>query len=57
MSSPGALAEWLGSGLQSRLQRFDSARRLLAEMHVYRNIRTGGLYLGRGWKLVFKDPF
>ena len=24
----GALAEWLGSGLQSRLQRFDSARRL-----------------------------
>ena len=25
---PGALAEWLGSGLQSRLQRFESARRL-----------------------------
>ncbi len=24
----GALAEWLGSGLQSRLQRFESARRL-----------------------------
>src|SRR5438874_13320354 len=28
MPLPGALAEWLGSGLQSRLQRFDSARRL-----------------------------
>jgi hypothetical protein len=27
-AAPGALAEWLGSGLQSRLQRFDSARRL-----------------------------
>ena len=27
-SSSGALAEWLGSGLQSRLQRFESARRL-----------------------------
>ena len=25
---PGALAEWLGSGLQSRLQQFESARRL-----------------------------
>jgi SEC-C motif len=28
MRRRGALAEWLGSGLQSRLQRFDSARRL-----------------------------
>jgi hypothetical protein len=27
--SRGALAEWLGSGLQSRLQQFESARRLL----------------------------
>ena len=26
--APGALAEWLGSGLQSRLQQFESARRL-----------------------------
>ena len=25
---PGALAEWLRSGLQSRLHRFDSGRRL-----------------------------
>ena len=24
----GVVAEWLGSGLQIRLQRFDSARRL-----------------------------
>jgi hypothetical protein len=28
MPRRGALAEWLGSGLQSRLQRFESARRL-----------------------------
>ncbi len=28
MADSGALAEWLGSGLQSRLQRFESARRL-----------------------------
>src|SRR5882724_135199 len=28
MPAPGALAEWLGSGLQSRLQQFESARRL-----------------------------
>ena len=28
----GALAEWLGSGLQSRLQRFDSARRLYSRV-------------------------
>jgi ketosteroid isomerase-like protein len=28
---PGDVAEWLRSGLQSRLHRFDSGRRLLAE--------------------------
>jgi hypothetical protein len=28
MRPHGALAEWLGSGLQSRLQQFESARRL-----------------------------
>ena len=28
MRPRGALAEWLGSGLQSRLQQFESARRL-----------------------------
>ncbi len=28
LSAPGALAEWLRSGLQSRLHRFDSGRRL-----------------------------
>jgi hypothetical protein len=28
MAGQGALAEWLGSGLQSRLQQFESARRL-----------------------------
>src|SRR4029079_7452476 len=26
--APGAVAEWLGSGLQSRLHRFESGRRL-----------------------------
>ncbi len=36
ISRPGALAEWLGSGLQSRLQRFESARRL-----YWRGHRTG----------------
>src|SRR3954465_14819031 len=28
LAEPGALAEWLRSGLQSRLHRFDSGRRL-----------------------------
>jgi hypothetical protein len=28
MPEPGAVAEWLGRGLQSLVQRFDSARRL-----------------------------
>jgi hypothetical protein len=28
-----------------------------AEMHVYRNIKTGQLNLSRGWKLIFKNPF
>jgi len=28
-----------------------------AEMHVYRNMKTGELFLDRGWKLVFKAPF
>src|SRR6202035_1797118 len=30
MAPSGALAEWLGSGLQSRARRFDSGRRLPA---------------------------
>ena len=41
MRSRGALAEWLGSGLQSRLQRFDSARRLLS-LRVRRPFASGG---------------
>ena len=28
MTRPGAVAEWLGRGLQSLVQRFESARRL-----------------------------
>ena len=26
-------------------------------MHLYKNVRTGAVYLGRGWKLVFKRSF
>src|SRR3954471_18929961 len=33
---PGAVAEWLRSGLQSRVHRFDSGRRL------WRNLTAGG---------------
>jgi hypothetical protein len=29
MGAPGAMAEWLRSGLQSRVHRFDSGWRLL----------------------------
>jgi thiamine kinase len=32
MAVPGAVAEWLGRGLQSLVQRFDSARRLVVEL-------------------------
>ena len=35
-SRPGDVAEWLGSGLQSRVHRFDSGRRL----SVWRNGST-----------------
>jgi hypothetical protein len=34
---PGALAEWLRSGLQSRLHRFDSGRRLFSVPHYFRS--------------------
>ena len=30
MACPGAVAEWLGRGLQSLVQQFESARRLLS---------------------------
>ena len=30
MTRPGAVAEWLGRGLQSLVQRFESARRLIS---------------------------
>jgi hypothetical protein len=32
MPAHGAVAEWLGSGLQSRLHQFDSGRRLSPEV-------------------------
>ncbi len=35
MSQLGALAEWLRSGLQSRLHRFDSGRRLFHLSRVF----------------------
>jgi hypothetical protein len=28
-----------------------------AEMHLYKNVRTGAINLSRGWKLVFKEIF
>ena len=42
-SVPGALAEWLRSGLQSRLHRFDSGRRLsrIARKSVFFGFSTG----------------
>jgi hypothetical protein len=33
-NNPGDVAEWLRSGLQSRLHRFDSGRRLLELLHI-----------------------
>ena len=56
---PGAVAEWLGSGLQSRVQRFESARRLSEP--VYRWIEhTGELELAieaPAEPAVFADAF
>ena len=34
MARPGAVAEWLGRGLQSLVQQFESARRLEACIHA-----------------------
>ena len=50
MRPPGALAEWLGSGLQSRLQRFESARRLLQSCGMTRlDPVTGRCESGPSW--------
>jgi hypothetical protein len=38
LRSPGALAEWLRSGLQSRLHRFDSGRRLPCKSAVFGSV-------------------
>jgi hypothetical protein len=50
MSQLGALAEWLRSGLQSRLHRFDSGRRLdVAQAEaVCHGILPGPVTLKRG---------
>ena len=48
-TTPGALAEWLGSGLQSRLQRFESARRLLlTRLRLLSTSRPSHARLGAG---------
>ena len=43
MTRSGAVAEWLGRGLQSLVQRFESARRLLSRglpgAHGYGSVR------------------
>lgn len=41
---PGALAEWLRSGLQSRLHRFDSGRRLFGPQPLWLDERHGSPY-------------
>ena len=42
MTRPGAVAEWLGRGLQSLVQRFESARRL-ETVHMQGCLRIFGL--------------
>ena len=46
MPRPGDVAEWLGRGLQSLVQRFESARRLVARNGVAR--LPGGTIQVRG---------
>ena len=52
---PGALAEWLRSGLQSRLHRFDSGRRLSSVHHTLDRLWTSAalwpsVALSEGWE-------
>lgn len=48
----GSLAEWLGAGLQNRLQQFESARNLKKQLRNLLSIRSFGvvslLYSGLG---------
>ena len=45
MTRPGAVAEWLGRGLQSLVHQFDSGRRLLGLVSV--GSRWGYYYVSR----------
>jgi hypothetical protein len=43
MTRPGAVAEWLGRGLQSLAHQFDSGRRLAIDVYdVLTDLRRGG---------------
>jgi hypothetical protein len=42
MTRPGAVAEWLGRGLQSLVQRFESARRLRSSLAETSDARPSG---------------
>ena len=48
MACPGAVAEWLGRGLQSLVQRFESARRLSTVRVSSRTLR-GLAAMGGTW--------
>ena len=43
----GSLAEWLGTGLQNRLQRFESARNL---QKVHEKLNSMHFFCTRQWR-------
>jgi hypothetical protein len=53
---PGALAEWLRSGLQSRLHRFDSGRRLAFRLLALGTGSGCRPYDGTRVEAVFRRP-
>src|SRR3954462_12194535 len=53
-SRSGAVVEWLGSGLQSRVHRFDSGRRLWFEPRI--PLWDAGLGSYFGQRMRFVDP-
>src|SRR5687767_13114061 len=60
-AAPGAVAEWLRSGLQSRVHRFDSGPRLLTRTCLITGggsgigLRLSQLLAGRGERVVALD--
>ena len=46
----GSLAEWLGTGLQNRLRRFESARNLKRSSKLVDNKQFRGFFIFRGRK-------